>query len=218
MPFLTGLKSLTSGLNPRKKRVSSQDQRQIQNVESQIRQEDQVSKDTRPPLISVILPRVHPKRHFALADQGWTTIDMTPNSNDTLYTSYTSLLQSSKAFFDLPISEKESFKTKQGSEDGWSRVEGEKEFITLRRLESTPEILKDAAIKYWAEAGDLLNEMLVKVAESLDLPEDSFRVFSEPCSRLGRKTATMLRLFRYEGFEGKNSKVVAERRLKLVVC
>jgi hypothetical protein len=138
---------------------------------------------------------------------------MSTNSSDTLYTSYQALLQSSKSFFSLPMSQKEAFKTSLGSEDGWSRVEGEKEFITLRSLESTPEILKEAAEKYWAEAGGLLNEILVKIEESLGLMEGSLMVYSEPCSRLGEKTATMLRLFRYEGFEGKKSKVVAEGRL-----
>lgn len=137
-------------------------------------------------------------------------MDMNANSSDPLYTSYQELLKSSKAFFDLPMDEKENFKTKLGSEDGWSKVQGEKEFITLRSLETTPDILKDAASKYWAEAGDLLNETLRKVAESLGLPAESLTAYSEPCSRLGRKTATMLRLFRYEGFEGKQPKVVAE--------
>lgn len=142
---------------------------------------------------------------------------MSTDTTDTLYTSYQHLLQSSKAFFSLPTSEKEAFKTSLGSEDGWSRVEGEKEFITLRSLESTPEILKEAAIKYWAEAGGLLNEILAKIEESLGLSEGALTVYSEPCSKLGVKTATMLRLFRYEGFEGKQSKVVAEGRTFVLV-
>lgn len=135
---------------------------------------------------------------------------MNADSSDPLYTSYQELLKSSKVFFDLPMDQKEIFKTKLGSEEGWSKVEGEKEFITLRSLETTPEILKDVASRYWAEAGNLLNDTIAKVAESLGLPAESLTVYSEPCSKLGRKNATMLRLFRYEGFEGKQSKVVAE--------
>ncbi|KUJ11918.1 Clavaminate synthase-like protein [Mollisia scopiformis] len=210
MPFLTGLKSLASGFGPKKKRSSAHDPQNHDYPPSQNGPNYQELVDTRPPLVPVMLPRVHPKRHFALSDQGWTTIDMNTNSSDALYTSYQELLKSSKAFFDLPMEEKETFKTALGSEDGWSRVEGEKEFITLRSLESTPEVLKEATIKYWSEAGGLLNEILVRIAESLGLPEESFTVYSEPCSRLVEKTATMLRLFRYEGFEGKQSKVVAE--------
>lgn len=217
MPFLTSLKSLASGLAPRKTPSSDQDHApppQQQHHHNQ--QNDQNTHnfnepvDKRPPLIPVMLPRVHPNRHRALWDQGWTTVDMNTNSSDALYTSYQDLLKSSKAFFDLPMDQKQTFKTKLGSEDGWSKVAGEKEFITLRSLESTPDILKEAASKYWAQAGDLLTETLGKVAESLGLPAESLTVYSEPCSKLGRKTATMLRLFRYEGFEGKQSKVVAE--------
>lgn len=205
MPSLTSLKSLALG---RKKRSPDQDQQHQDPSQNRLNYDEPA--DTRPPLIPVMLPRVHPNRHRALWDQGWTTMDMNVSSSDALYTSYQELLKSSKAFFDLPMDQKAAFKTKLGSEDGWSRVEGEKEFITLRSLETTPEILKDAASRYWAEAGDLLNETLGKVAESLGLPAESLTVYSEPCSRLGRKTATMLRLFRYEGFEGKQNKVVAE--------
>ncbi|KAE8442259.1 hypothetical protein EG329_003519 [Mollisiaceae sp. DMI_Dod_QoI] len=206
MPFITGLKSLASGLDPRKK--CSPDQNQPKYAQNE--QDYELPTETQRPLIPVILPRVHPHRHFALSDQGWTTIDMNLTLPDTFYTSYQELLESSKSFFNLPMEEKEVFRTGLGSEDGWSRVEGEKEFITLRSLGSTPELLKKAASKYWAEAGDLLNETLGKIAESLGLPAEALTVYSEPCSRLGTKTATMLRLFRYEGFEGKQSKVVAE--------
>ena len=90
-------------------------------------------------------------------------------------------------------------------------VEGEKEFITLRGLDSTPPELRDAATAYWREASGLLNETLGKVAESLGLAEDALTCFSKPCMELSKlRTATMLRLFRYEGFEGMESKLVAE--------
>ena len=90
-------------------------------------------------------------------------------------------------------------------------MEGEKEFITLRGLANTPDILKDAATTYWKEAGALLNEILGRIAESLGLEPDALSKFSEPCGELhDLRTATMLRLFRYEGFSGKESKVVAQ--------
>lgn len=213
MPFLTSLRSLASGLSPRRSKTSDEEHQDEKYAHPHNEQNYHLRTPSQPPLGPVMLPRVHPHRHFALSDQGWTTIDMTPSSSDTLYTSYQELLKSSKQFFDLPMEQKEAHRTVLGSEDGWSRVEGEKEFITLRSQESTPEVLKEAATKYWAEAGDLLNEVMAKVAESLGLPENSLTVYSEPCSRLGVTTATMLRLFRYEGFEGKQSKVVAERKL-----
>ncbi len=132
---------------------------------------------------------------------------------DKLYEASQALFRASQAFFDLPLSYKESFKSELGSEEGWSRIEGEKELITLRCIGNTPKELKDAATAYWAEAGGLLNQILGHIAESLGLPAEALTQFSEPCARLSaEKTATMLRLFRYEGFEGKESKVVAERK------
>jgi hypothetical protein len=52
--------------------------------------------------------------------------------------------------------------------------------------------------------------MIGKVALTLDLPEEALTAFSEPCVQLlPTKTATMLRLFRYEGED--EPKLVAER-------
>jgi len=154
---------------------------------------------------------VHPEHQVALSEQGWTTVGLDEKPRDALYDSYQELLRASQAFFDLPDDYKQTFKTQHGSEEGWSRVKGEKEFITLRIIQNTPNELKDAASKYWAEAGALMNGTLGKVAESLDLPAEALTVFSKPCATLGdEETATMLRLFRYEGFEGSQSKVVAE--------
>ncbi|KAH9223693.1 hypothetical protein DL95DRAFT_324510 [Leptodontidium sp. 2 PMI_412] len=172
--------------------------------------------DDLPPLKPVVLPRVHPDHQIALSEQGWTTIGLDEKPTDALYDSYHDLLRASQAFFDLPDDYKQTFKTRHGSEEGWSRVEGEKEFITLRTIQNTPDELKEAASKYWAEAGGLLNETLGRVAGSLDLPAQALTVYSEPCATLGdEETATMLRLFRYEGFEGKESKVVAEAHADL---
>jgi isopenicillin N synthase-like dioxygenase len=85
------------------------------------------------------LPQTYSDHSFS--EYGWTIV--TPHSE--LLKSYQALLEASKAFFALPEAEKEVFKTRQGSEDGWNLVEGEKEFITLRSLESTPEQIRDAA-------------------------------------------------------------------------
>lgn len=168
------------------------------------------------PLRPVTFPKVLPYHQHALNDQGWSTITYdTPT--DKLHEASQALFRASRAFFDLPLSYKETFKTEIGSEEGWSRIEGEKELITLRCLEGTPKELKDAAASYWAEAGGLLNEILGRIAESLGLPPEALTVYSEPCAKLPvEKTATMLRLFRYEGFEGTESKTVAERRSELL--
>jgi isopenicillin N synthase-like dioxygenase len=163
-----------------------------------------------PPLKPLDLPKILLEHQFALSDQGWTTITY-DGPSDILYQSSEKLLQTSKAFFELPDSYKESFQTPNGSEEGWSRVEGEKEFITLRTLDNTPDELKDVVSGYWRVAGAFLNQLLGYIARSLGLPAEALTVFSEPCIELhSGRTATMLRLFRYEGFEGRQSKIVAE--------
>jgi isopenicillin N synthase-like dioxygenase len=131
------------------------------------------------------------------------------------------LFEASRAFFALPVSEKEVWKTKLGSEEGWSRIEGEKEFITLRTVEGTPEVLKSAARAYWNAAGGLLDQALGRISGGLGLgegEEEGLRRYVGPCKtfqeKSGEKTATMLRLFRYEGDE---RKVVAERELPISI-
>ena len=55
-----------------------------------------------------------------------------------------------------------------------------------------------------------LQGLLQGIEDSLELQRSSLTRFSEPCLKLdGTKRATMLRLFRYEGWE---DKVVAERK------
>jgi len=178
--------------------------------------------DPWPPLRPSSLPLILSKHTPNLAFQGWTTVSFpVPNSEcpsqHPLQQSFENLFESSKAFFDQPIEEKEKWKTKLGSEEGWSRIEGEKEFITIRTVEGTPEILRDAAKQCWATAGDLMDKILGKVSESLEMDagegKGGLRRFVGPCKRLGEtkedKTPTMLRLFRYEGEE---AKIVAERK------
>ena len=165
-----------------------------------------------PPLKPFDLPKILLEHQFALSDQGWSTVTY-DGPNDSLRNSSEALLNAGKAFFDLPESYKERFKTTKGSEEGWNRVEGEKEFITLRTLNNTPEELKEAASTYWRIAGEYLDQLLGYIARSLGLPADALTVYSEPCIELGsERTATMLRIFRYEGFEGHQSKIVAERK------
>jgi hypothetical protein len=219
MPFLVKVKTLTSKLG-----------RKFDQRHGQQRQDDPHAshgiKSTAPPvpawqlqlaklpsLKSVILPKIQPDDQPGLATNGWTKVSY-DTLQDPLYTSFQALLQAIEAFFASPDAHKSTFKSPAGrhaSEEGWTRVEGEKEFITLRSLSTTPPELRDAAITYWAVAGKLLNEILGRIAESLDLPPEALTVFSEPCTELKEeRTATMLRLFRYEGFEGNESRVVAE--------
>jgi hypothetical protein len=127
-----------------------------------------------------------------------------------LQQAYETLFAASQAFFNLPDEEKNQWKHKLGSEEGWSKIPSEKEFITLRTLEYCPEILRGPAKRYWDLMGAHLSNTLGRVSTTLGLPdgeEEGLRRFVGPCGSMqdtdADKTATMLRLFRYEGWEAK---------------
>lgn len=143
MPFLSTIKSIGSGIIRRERKHAPENQPKPQNTPG-------IVSATLPlPLKPVDLPGVNHEHQFALADQGWTKITyQAPIESDVLYNSAQALFQSSKLFFDLPTAQKDAFKTKEGSEEGWNYVEGEKEFITLRSIENTPLELKEAASEF----------------------------------------------------------------------
>lgn len=177
--------------------------------------------DTRPPLIPSPLPLVLPEHQNLLSHHGWTTITLPQLSADAhslpahpLQAAYQDLFRAAQSFFDSPDAEKTKWKHRLGTEEGWSKIPGEKEFITLRTLAYTPDVLKAPAKRYWNLMGAHLSSTLGRVSASLGLSaeEDAgLRKFVGPCARMGEKeedkTATMLRIFRYEGWE---AKVVAE--------
>jgi hypothetical protein len=147
------------------------------------------------------------------AQEGFSPPESIPGSHP-LQAASANLFAASQAFFDLQDEEKSKWKTRLGSEEGWSKIPGEKEFITLRTLAYTPDVLKGPAKAYWDLMGAYLSTCLSRINTSLDIPDgedEGLLAFVGPCKRLGEKeedkTATMLRLFRYEGWE---QKVVAE--------
>jgi hypothetical protein len=181
-------------------------------------------QDTRPPLIPSPLPLVLPEHQHTLPNLGWTTITFPQPSPSfhkdqehavpglhPLQNAYENLFAASQAFFNLPSSTKSQWKHKLGSEEGWSSIPGEKEFITLRSLEYCPDILREPAKRYWDLMGAYLEGTLGRIENSLALPSNSLKRFVGPCGSMqasdSAKTATMIRLFRYEGWE---AKVVAE--------
>ncbi|KAJ4984842.1 hypothetical protein SVAN01_09626 [Stagonosporopsis vannaccii] len=177
--------------------------------------------DTRPPLLSSPLPLVLPEHQKALSNLGWTTITFPQQNHSStalapgphpLQSAYEALFSCSQAFFAQPAEVKSRWKHKLGSEEGWSSIPGEKEFITLRTLEYCPEILREPAKKYWDLMGQHLEDSLGQIAKSLDIPEPydatkGLKAFVGPCRSMQKsdqqKTASMLRLFRYEGWEAK---------------
>lgn len=188
--------------------------------------EQDIIEDTRPSLIPSPLPLVLPEHQQALSNLGWTTItfpqaDFSP-TNPThegpapgphpLQDAYEELFHASQAFFAQPVDEKARWQHKLGSEEGWSSIPGEKEFITLRTLSYCPEILRRPAKRYWDLMGAHLENTLGRIATSLAMPEPDdtskgLKQFVGPCARMqerdDQKTATMLRLFRYEGWQKK---------------
>ncbi|KAF1846997.1 uncharacterized protein K460DRAFT_278865 [Cucurbitaria berberidis CBS 394.84] len=193
-------------------------------------QHEEVVLDTRPSLIAAPLSLVLPEHQQTLSNLGWTTVTfpqpaseatassledhhLAPGSHP-LQQAYESLFAASQAFFDQSDEEKTIWKHKLGSEEGWSKIQGEKEFITLRTLEYCPEVLRGPAERYWNLMGAHLSSTLGRISTSLGLPdgeEQGLRQFVGPCGTMqstdATKTATMLRLFRYEGWD---AKVVAE--------
>ncbi|KAF2008391.1 hypothetical protein BU24DRAFT_429410 [Aaosphaeria arxii CBS 175.79] len=190
--------------------------------------------DPRAPLKPSPLPLVLPEHQHILSQLGWTIVTfpqptakpssitksaaepqatLNPGSHP-IQTAYEDLFRASAAFFDLPDEEKEKWKTRHGSEEGWSKIPGEKEFITLRTLAYTPDVLKGPAKRYWDLMGSHLDACLGRISSTLDIPDgenEGLRRFVGPCKEMGdheeQKTATMLRLFRYEGWQ---EKIVAE--------
>ncbi|KAM0149535.1 hypothetical protein ACHAQE_009347 [Botrytis cinerea] len=160
------------------------------------------------PLRPVTFPLILPAHAPHLSDQGWSTLSFSPT--DPIHISSQKLLQASKSFFDLPREYKSQFLTGKGTEEGWNRVEGEKEFITLREINTTPPELLDAVKEFWDITGDVLNRILGEIASSLGMKKELLTRYSEPCLKLHHeKTATMIRLFRYES-DGMDEKVVSE--------
>ncbi|KAF1941484.1 hypothetical protein EJ02DRAFT_455148, partial [Clathrospora elynae] len=193
-------------------------------------------QDTRPPLIPAPLPLVLPEHQHTLSTLGWTTVTFPQSSQNyrppsrssllesdfqapglgphPLQTAYENLFAASQAFFNQQDEQKQQWKHKLGSEEGWSKIAGEKEFITLRTLEYCPEVLRGPAKRYWDLMGAHLSTTLGRISTSLGLPdgeEEGLRQYVGSCGVMQesneKKTATMLRLFRYEGWE---AKVVAE--------
>ncbi|KAH7355780.1 hypothetical protein BKA66DRAFT_502633 [Pyrenochaeta sp. MPI-SDFR-AT-0127] len=212
-------------------RFRSKNSKGSKTYESHMPQE--IQQDARPPLIPAPLPLVLPEHQLSLSSLGWTTVtfpqstsqsqdpaDSNPESSHQvlghhpLQIAYEALFAASQAFFDQSDEEKQVWKHKLGSEEGWSKIPGEKEFITLRTLEYCPEVLREPAKRYWDLMGAHLSSTLGRISTSLALPageDEGLQQFVGPCATFQAsddlKTATMLRLFRYEGWE---AKVVAE--------
>ena len=157
------------------------------------------------PFLPANFPLLSPPQIYSLATQGYTTfpISLRPALHDAAST----LFDVSRLFFALPQSIKSQFQVlagnEQGSEEGWSRVVGEKELITLRRGGDTcPPAVESPGKVLWGECGALLQEMVRGTEESLGLPQCTLDgVVAPECTMPERNAArveSLLRMFRYE--------------------
>lgn len=166
-----------------------------------------------------------------LSRQGWTEADLTQTPDDPLLLALQQLIEASKIFFARDEDYKRQFGSMNSEEGkpsahlgkrlrtyyfffldaGWSRIEGEKEMLTIRQDgdSALPREVRRAAIQAWDVTASVMNELLGCVARTLDLEPETLTQYSSPALHLdGTKKSTMMRLFRYEpGVED----VVAER-------
>lgn len=162
------------------------------------------------PLRGIELPLISPDHRFNLSAQGWTTVTLPKSKPEALplRDSIQVLFAAGRTFFAREEEYKAQFQTQLDSEEGYSSIPGEKQFITIRSLDRVPDELREAAITAWAQLGGYLGGMLGQIEQSLEIGPDSLTKFSTPCINLHKyRTATMLRIFRYEGWE---DKIVAE--------
>lgn len=158
-----------------------------------------------PPLREAEFPLLTTENIHSLSTQGFTTFPI--KERVTLYEAASSLFDLSNQFFAQHPSVKEQFIVKdanaQGSEEGWSRVAGEKELLTLRRSGSAcPDMLESSARSLWHQCGQLTTEIVRGIEYSLDmLPHSLDPVVIPECAmpQAGNdRVETLLRMFRYE--------------------
>lgn len=164
----------------------------------------------------VNFPFLSPDQLPTLYSQGWARV-LLP-SDHPLLSAAAKLFSTSRDFFAMPLEHKEQFhlsklgqeERMQSSEEGWSRVEGEKEMLTVRRMKPLcpPELVSDAQ-DLWNECGSFMQLMMASIEQSLNLPKGAFdSLVNEECVLpKGKRHETLLRMFRYERAE--EAKLVA---------
>lgn len=156
----------------------------------------------------------------SLASHGYLPLQLA--DHDGLVDAYAKLFQFSAAYFNLPDAspEKTSFQAPSGvkaSEQGYFEIVSEKSILTVRTHETCPELLHEQLNHTWNLTGAFLKSICRSIATTLQLDQDVFTPLIEPCCDLpqGKRTATMLRLFRYNRPVGKEAIVTAEKHKDL---
>ena len=134
---------------------------------------------------------------------------------------YTDLFARSHEYFDLPADSehKTRYQAVSGpaaSEEGYSKISGEKSIITTRTSDRCPPILRDQLETAWRVTGAFMQKITAAIAQTLDLDPRVFEPFVTPCATLTEtKTPTQLRMFRYDRPQGTEATVNAEKHKDL---
>jgi isopenicillin N synthase-like dioxygenase len=169
----------------------------------------------------VHFPFLSPEQIPTLYTQGYARVHLP--ADHPLPVTATTLFATSRDFFARPLSHKEQFHLSklqeskgQSSEEGWSRVEGEKEMLTIRRSTHLcpPEIADDSR-NLWNACGTFMEKMMYAVEESMGLESGAFDsvVKEEYVLPVEDRHETLLRMFRYERAE--TPRLVAEQHRDL---
>jgi isopenicillin N synthase-like dioxygenase len=137
-----------------------------------------------------------------LAHQGWLALPL--DQHAAIRDTYTTLFALSERFFALPDTDaqKTEFAAPSGaqaSEEGYSRIPGEKQILTCRSESRSPAMVHDAVREAWAASGALVQAAMEDIARSLGLHADAYAPYVDPCVAFtDTKTPTLLRMFRYD--------------------
>lgn len=157
----------------------------------------------------VDFPFLSPEQIPTLYSQGYACVHLPVDHP--LLVAATTLFATSRDFFATPLHHKEQFrlpqhpeKKEQSSEEGWLRIEGEKELLTIRRSGHLcpPEVTDDTR-NLWRECGSFMQTMMCAVEQSLGLDSGAFdNVVKGECALPEQdRHETLLRMFRYETTE-----------------
>jgi len=177
----------------------------------------------------VDFPLISTEQILTLYNQGYARVHIPPDHP--LLDAATALFSTSREFFAKGLHKKEAFHRSKlppdlsaneskgkgrSSEEGWSRVEGEKEMFTFRRANTCPsdDVARGAlenAQKLWKECGIFMQGMTHSIEASLGLESGAFdNLVNEECSLPTDEVhETLLRMFRYE--RAPEPRVVSEK-------
>lgn len=144
-----------------------------------------------------------------LAKDGWATLNITDSFSDPLHAPFSALLHASSSFLSLPEDQKRQYGVApsadfQVSEEGYSRVEGEKCMIALRKARTTPTEfdLRSRAEEAWKAGARVMRDVLSAIERSLGMHEGVLTRTTEAQLELPpegtKNVATLMRMFQYD--------------------